>query len=99
MADPYTEQDAYKILNDWYVEMKAAKDANQLRVVQEPADISWMSTPTKNNKTQSLLNNANVSVKKYCFSKFNGIDGYKGDITKYTEWEKVLSEINEKLGK
>ena len=97
--DPYTEMDAYEILNNWYVEMKAAKDANGLRVVQEPADISWMSTPTKNNKTQSLLNNANVSVKKYCFSKFNDIEGYKSDINKYTEWEKVLSEVNEKLGK
>ena len=91
--------DAYNILTDWYTEMKAAKDAQQLRVVQEPADISWMSTPTKNNKTQSLLNNANVSVKKYCFGKFSGIDGYKSDINKYPDWTKALSEINEKLGK
>ena len=97
--DPYTEQDAYKIVNDWYTEMKTAKDNNQLRVVKEPADISWMSTPTKNNKTQSLLNNANVSVKKYCFGKFSGIEGYKDDINKYSDWAKALEEINQKLGK
>ena len=35
----------------------------------------------------------------YCFNKFDNLDGYKADINKYTEWEKVLSEINEKLGK
>ena len=95
--DPFTEQDAYNLLNAWQEEMKAAKAAGNLRVVKEPADISWMSTPSKNDKTEGLLNDANTAVLKYCFDKIN-FDAYKKEFEN-NNWKKVLDEINAKLGK
>ena len=95
--DPFTEQDAYNLLNAWQEEMKAAKAAGNLRVVKEPADISWMSTPAKNDKTEGLLNDANTAVLKYCFDKI-ALDAYKKSFED-NNWKKVLQEINEKLGK
>ena len=44
--DPYTDQHAYDIFTAWNDEMKAAKQAGDLRIIVEPADISWMSTTT-----------------------------------------------------
>ena len=95
--DPYTEMDAYTILNDWYTEMKTAKDASNLRVFKEPADIDWMSTPTKNDKTESILADANVSALKYSFNKLTK-DAYLAEFNN-ASWTKILNEINEKLGK
>ena len=95
--DPFTELDAYNLLNAWQEEMKTAKAAGNLRVVKEPADISWMSTPTKNDKTEGLLNDANTAVLKYCFNKIS-LDDYKKSFDS-NNWKKVLSEINAKLGK
>ena len=77
--------------------MKAAKEAGSLRVVKEPADISWMSTPTKNDKTEGLLNDANTAVLKYCFNKID-LAAYKKEFEN-NNWNKVLQEINAKLGK
>ena len=96
--DPYTEMDAFNILNAWQEEMKAAKARNELRVVKEPADIDWMSTPTKNDKTESILNDANTFVLKYCFNKIGSIDAYKAEFAKDVAWERILNEINAKLG-
>ena len=95
--DPYTDMTAFNILDAWYKEMKAAKDNGKLRVVKEPADISWMSTPTKNEKTESLLNDANVSALKYAFSKITK-EGYESSFNN-ASWKKCLEEINAKLGK
>ena len=95
--DPFTELDAYNLLNAWQEEMKAAKKAGELRVVQEPADISWMSTPSKNDKTEGLLADANTAVLKYCFDK-KSFDDYKKEFEN-NNWKKVLQEINQKLGK
>ena len=95
--DPFTDQDAYQLLTAWQEEMKTAKAAGNLRVVKEPADISWMSTPTKNDKTEGLLNDANTAVLKYCFNKIS-LDDYKKSFES-NNWKKVLSEINAKLGK
>ena len=95
--DPFTELDAYNLLNAWQEEMKAAKAAGNLRVVKEPADISWMSTPEKNDKTEGLLNDANTAVLKYCFNKIS-LDDYKKSFES-NNWKKVLQEINAKLGK
>ena len=95
--DPFTDQDAYQLLTAWQEEMKTAKAAGNLRVVKEPADISWMSTPTKNDKTEGLLNDANTAVLKYCFNKIS-LDDYKKSFDS-NNWKKVLSEINAKLGK
>ena len=95
--DPYTDMDAFTILNQWSSEMKAAKAADQLRVVKEPADIDWMSTPEKNNNTESLLEDANTSALKYAFSK----SSYENYLKEFdtASWKKVLKEINDKLGK
>ena len=95
--DPFTELDAYNLLNAWQEEMKAAKTAGELRVVQEPADISWMSTPSKNDKTEGLLADANTAVLKYCFDK-KSFNDYKKEFEN-NNWKKVLQEINQKLGK
>ena len=95
--DPFTELDAYNLLNAWQEEMKAAKNAGNLRVVKEPADVSWMSTPEKNDKTEGLLNDANTAVLKYCFNKIS-LDEYKKSFES-NNWKKVLQEINAKLGK
>ena len=95
--DPFTELDAYNLLNAWQEEMKAAKKAGELRVVQEPADISWMSTPSKNDKTEGLLADANTAVLKYCFDK-KSFNDYKKEFEN-NNWKKVLQEINQKLGK
>ena len=95
--DPFTELDAFNLLNAWQEEMKAAKAAGNLRVVKEPADISWMSTPSKNDKTEGLLNDANTAVLKYCFDKLS-FEDYKKSFED-NNWKKVLSEINAKLGK
>ena len=95
--DPFTEMDAFNLLDAWSKEMKQAKENGQLRVVKEPEDISWMSTPTKNDKTEGLLNDANTAVLKYCFDKMT-FDKYKAEFES-NNWKKVLDEINKKLGK
>jgi len=77
--------------------MKKAKNEGKLRVVKEPADISWMSTPSKNDKTEGLLNDANTAVLKYCFDKIS-FETYKKEFES-NNWKKVLDEINAKLGK
>ena len=99
--DPYTEADkeAFDIVNAWQEEMKAARAAGQIRVVQEPGDIAWMSTPTKNEQTQGLLKLANSYASKYCFDTFKTIDAYKSEFDKDAGWKNSLKEINEKLGK
>ena len=95
--DPFTDMDAYNLLTAWQEEMKNAKAEGNLRVVKEPADISWMSTPEKNDKTDGLLNDANTAVLKYCFNKIS-LDDYKKSFES-NNWKKVLQEINAKLGK
>ena len=89
--------DSFNALNDWMEEMKEAKADNKLRVIQEPADISWMSTKTKNDKTEGLLDDANNDALKYAFSQYNSIDAYKKKFDT-NNWKKVLEEINAKLG-
>ena len=96
--DPYTDMDSFNLLNAWSEEMKQAKNENKLRVVKEPADIDWMSTPIKNDKTETLLSDANVAATKYAYSKLSLAD-YEKTFTSNANWTKVLNEINEKLGK
>ena len=97
--DPFTDMEAFNILNAWQQEMQAAKNAGQLRVVKEPADIDWMSTETKNDKTESILEDANNFVLKYCFGKIATIEAYKAEFDKDVSWKRILDEINAKLGK
>ena len=97
--DPLTDKASYDILNEWISEMEAAKEQGKLRIVKEPSDISWMSTPTKNDKTETLLADANVDALKYAFDEIKDINDYKNKLNSATNWIKVLAEINEKLGK
>ena len=99
--DPYTEadQEAFDIVNAWQEEMKVARANGQIRVVQEPDDIAWMSTPTKNEQTQGLLQLANSYASKYCFDTIKTIDAYKSEFDKDGGWKNSLNEINKKLGK
>ena len=98
--DPLTKQDAYKILSEWQDAMKKAKEDGKLRVVQEPADIDWMSTPTKNDKTESILADANTFVLKYAYDKgLNTLDEYKKEFDKDVSWKRILNEINEELAR
>ena len=96
--DPFTDMDTFNLHNAWIEEMKTVKAANQLRVVKEPSDISWMSTKTKNDKTESILADANVDAMKYAFGQYSTIDAYKAKFNN-ANWTKILAEINEKLGK
>ena len=91
--------EAFNILNDWSNEMKQAKQDGKLRIIKEPADIEWMSTKTKNDKTESILADANTFALKYCFGKLSSIDAYKAEFNKDVAWGRILNEINEKLGK
>ena len=96
--DPYTEMEDYEVLNNWVSEMTTAYQNQTLRIFKEPADIEWMSTPTKNNKTNDILRDANVLAKKYAFGQIS-LDSYKKQLNENTNWIKVLKEINEQLGK
>ena len=69
--------------------MKQAKAENKLRVIQEPADISWMSTKTKNDKTEGLLDDANVDAMKYAFNTYKTLEDYKKKFDT-SNWKKVL---------
>ena len=97
--DPYTDMEAFEIINGWMEEMKTAKANNQLRIFKTPGDIEWMSTPTKNDKTESILSDANTFAARYCFGKISSIDAYKAEFDKDVSWSRILNEINEKLGK
>lgn len=98
--DPLTKMDAFNLLNAWQEDMKKAKEAGHLKVVKEPADIDWMSTPAKNDHTEGLLADANTYVLKYAFNSdpIHTMDDYLAKFNNY-KWDDVLREINEKLGK
>ncbi len=97
--DPFTDMESYNILNAWSEEIKKAKQEDKLRVIKEPADIDWMSTKTKNEKTESILADANTFALKYAFGKISTIEAYKKEFDKDVSWKRILNEINEKLGK
>ena len=84
---------------NWMEEMKTAKNNGQLRIFKTPGDIEWMSTPTKNDKTESILSDANTFAARYCFGKISSIDAYKAEFDKDVSWSRILNEINQKLGK
>ena len=96
--DPYTDLNAYNILNEWITEMKAAKEAGNLRVVVEPADICWMSTPTKNNRTKANLDSAKLKASKYCYGELSEAK-YISDVEGLNGYKTAIDEINAKLGK
>ena len=58
-----------------------------------------MSTPTKNDRTESILADANNFALKYAFDELKTIEAYKAKFDEIVYWERILNEINEKLGK
>lgn len=106
--DPYMQtslnKSAREILDKWTQDMKEALANNELQIFEEPADIKWMSTESKDEFTDGMLNSANAIVLNYCYgtsgittdeifkSKFNTTD-------RGSKWTKTLNEINAKLGK
>ena len=95
--DPLTDLHALEILDNWEDEMKAAKAANQLRVLKEDGQVKWMSTPAKDQHAGALLTNANDDIVKYCYNEINK-DKFISNVTT-GNWATVLAEINAKLGK
>ena len=96
--DPYTDLTAYSVYNSWVDDMKAAKAANELRIVVEPADICWMSTPTKNSRTKALLDNSKLKATDFCYGDISEAN-YISDVEGLNGYKKALEEINAKLGK
>ena len=100
--DPYTEADldSYNAVTAWQNEMKAAKEAGQLRVVQEPVDLSWMSTPSKNEYTDGMLKNSKAKGTQYCYNQpITTREAYIAAVEAVEGWTATLKEMNEKLGK
>lgn len=95
--DPLTDKDSLKIINDWSAFMDEQNAKGNLRVLEEDGSVKWLSTPTKSTKAGGLLENANASVTQYCYNKITK-DKYLTNLNT-SDWQKVLSEINEKLGK
>ncbi|MBO7573360.1 MAG: hypothetical protein J6T25_00990 [Bacilli bacterium] len=96
--DPYTDLTAYNIFNAWNDEMKAAKEAGDLRIIVEPADISWMSTATKNKRTKANLDAAKGLASDYCYGDINQTK-YINDVEGLNGYKDAIDEINAKLGK
>ena len=96
--DPYTDLTAYNIFNAWNDEMKAAKQAGDLRIIVEPADISWMSTTTKNKRTKANLDAAKGLASDYCYGDINQTK-YINDVEGLNGYKDAINEINAKLGK
>ena len=78
--------------------MQQAKAEGKLRIIKEPADISWMSTPTKNDKNKACLDDANTFALKYAFNELKSLDAYRAKFDEIVYWQRMLNEINEKLG-
>ena len=102
--DPFTQQDAYDAYMKWVSDISEAKAQGLLRIVREPEDIAWMSTPKKNEKTAGYLEDANNAAMKYAFQSVDPkitiktIADYEAKIAEGTYWPTILEEINTKLG-
>ena len=95
--DPYTDLSAYNLMSDWVNEMKEAQENGQLRIISEPGDIAYLSTPTKDEKVDSLEEEALSNVYKYCFDRVKSVDAYKQLFDNNDSWQTMLQEINDRL--
>ena len=95
--DPLVDKDALKVLDDWYTFMDDKLDNNQLRVIEEDANVKWLSTTNKATKSGTLLDGANSAITQYTYGKISK-DEYLAKF-KSSTWTTVLNEINEALGK
>ena len=98
-ADPFSRIAVLAEKNKDTEEVLSFYDRMFPSLLKDPSILkrAWMSTPTKNDKTEGLLNDANTAVLKYCFDKMT-FDKYKAEF-ETNNWKKVLDEINKKLGK
>ena len=94
--DPYTKKDSFDLMNAWQNEMVKAQADGDLRIVKEPSKLSWMSTPTKNSKTQGLLETANSKELSYAFGQISR-QQYLDYFSENNTWKTVLQEMNAKL--
>ena len=96
--DPYTDTHAYELFTQWDEEMKNAKAEDKLRIIAEPANISWMSTPAKNKRTKTLLDSAKLKAIDFCYGELNEAK-YISQVESLTGYKDAINEINAKLGK
>ena len=95
--DPLTDSSAYPILDNWTKFMQNQQDNNNLRILSEPSEIKWLSTPTKDERSGGVLEAANKSVQDYLYNSDYKIEDYITEVsTGY--WSIMLDEINKKLG-
>ena len=97
--DPLTDASAYPILKSWEDFMLDQQEAGKLRILKEPAEVKWLSTPTKADRAGGLLEAANKSVQDYLYDTEGTytINKYRSDVSSGT-WERMLGEINRALG-
>ncbi len=97
--DPFTNQEAFQILNAWTNEMRQAKAAGKLFIFEEKPQVKWLSTNLKDANTEGLIDEGNTFALRYCY----GISGYETK-DKYiasfntAKWKDTINEINKALG-
>ena len=96
--NPSIDTAAYNILREWETFMQDQNEKGNLRILKEPAEVKWMSTPTKKDRSSALLDGANTSVIQYAYNKIKTEEAYVKKVTT-GYWTTVLQEINEALGK
>ena len=96
--DPYTDLASFNITNAWEESMMNAKTTNDLVLVKEPENIAWMSTPLKDDNTESMIEEGKTYSIGYCYgvSDFSTIEDY---VSKFNtnKWNNTISQINEYL--
>lgn len=95
--DPLVNKKALAILNDWYAFMDEQLLQGNLRVLEEDPSIKWLPTKNKSTHADGMRNDGVATVTQYVYGKID-LDTYKSRFATET-WNKVLSEINENLGK
>ena len=96
--DPLTDKDAVNYLNNWNLEMKAAYDRGELKILKENAEVMWLTSPLKAEFSGLMRTEALGNVTNYIYGDIKTIEKFKESVTNST-WTRVLDEINTALGK
>ena len=96
--DPFTNMDAFNILNAWTQEMTQAKANGELAIFQERGDIKWLSTPLKDDNTEGLIDDGNAHAQRYCYNEYTTAEEYKSKFN-VAKWTDTIAQINQYLGK
>jgi len=99
--DPLTDSSAYPILEDWTNFMIEQEGKGNLRLLKEPSEIKWLSTPTKDDRAGGVLEAANKSVQDYLYNSDYSKSDYLSNVSEESNntWKKMVNEINAALGK